>query len=331
VLCNGDLDRPLQIQIWDWDSNGKHQSMGIVSTSVRSMLTNAGTAMPVIEPDKKAKQKNYVCSGHLTAGGTRIEHYPTFSEFIQGGCEINMIVAIDFTGSNGDPQAPDSLHYIDPSGKLNAYQAAISAVGNVLEKYDTDKKYSVFGFGARVRLPTGEFSPVQHCFQVYGGGTEVSGVDGILKAYKECLNVVMLSGPTLFAPLMGGAHYIANAANCSQDNQKYTILLVLTDGVINDMDATIDTIIAASSQPLSVVIIGVGSADFSEMNALDSDKQLLKHGSKTAMRDIVQFVPYREAASRGSAVLAQQVLAEIPNQVLKYMEQHNIVPKKRST
>jgi len=327
-LCNGDIDRPLRIQVWDWNSNGKHVSMGIVNTSVRAMLTNNGAGMEVIEADKKAKSKSYNNSGFINASHTRIEHYPTFSEFIQGGCDINMIVAIDFTGSNGDPRSPDSLHYIDPSGRFNAYQNAISSVGKVLQQYDSDKKYSVYGFGARVRLPSGEFSPVQHCFPVYGGGVEVSGIDGILKAYQECLNVVMLSGPTLFGPLVAGAHYLANASNCSQDNQKYTILLVLTDGVINDLDATIDAVIAASNQPMSIVIVGVGAADFSEMNALDSDNQLLKHGSHTASRDIVQFVPYRDAASRGPAFLAQQVLAEIPNQFLKYMEQHNIVPNK---
>ncbi len=77
----------------------------------------------------------------------------------------------------------------------------------------------------------------------------------------------------------------------SQQNQKYTILLVLTDGVINDQDATIQAIVEASAQPLSIIIIGVGSADFSEMSVLDSDKQLLRHGGQTAQRDIVQFVP----------------------------------------
>ncbi len=65
---------------------------------------------------------------------------------------------------------------------------------------------------------------------------------------------------------------------------------MLTDGVINDQDATIAAIVEASAQPLSIIIIGVGAADFSEMSALDSDKQLLRHGAKTAARDIVQFV-----------------------------------------
>lgn len=30
------------------------------------------------------------------------------------------------------------------------------------------------------------------------GGLEVHGVEGILQAYSDCLNVVALSGPTLF-------------------------------------------------------------------------------------------------------------------------------------
>lgn len=41
---------------------------------------------------------------------------------------------------------------------------------------------------------------------------------------------------------------------------------------------------------MSIIIIGIGNADFSEMDALDSDKQLLSYNGQTASRDIVQFV-----------------------------------------
>lgn len=44
-------------------------------------------------------------------------------------------IAIDFTGSNGDPRLPNSLHYINPQG-FNEYLAAIWAVGNVIQDYD---------------------------------------------------------------------------------------------------------------------------------------------------------------------------------------------------
>jgi hypothetical protein len=47
----------------------------------------------------------------------------SFIDYVTGGCELNFMVAVDFTASNGNPLQPDSLHYFDPSGgRLNAYQ-----------------------------------------------------------------------------------------------------------------------------------------------------------------------------------------------------------------
>jgi vacuolar-type H+-ATPase subunit F/Vma7 len=50
---------------------------------------------------------------------------------------------------------------------------------------------------------------------------------------------------------------------------RYFVLLFITDGIINDLDATISEIIRASALPLSILIVGVGPADFSSMNTLD--------------------------------------------------------------
>lgn len=326
TLCNGDIDRPLKIDILDWEKNGKHNFMGTVQTSCRALLTNNGAGMDVIEPDKKAKKKNYINSGTLLASNVIVEYHPTFTEFIAGGCEISLVVAIDFTASNGDPANPSSLHFINHTGAYNAYQSAIAAVGSVLKPYDTDNMYPVYGFGAKIRQGDGTFSAVQHCFPVYGGGVEVQGVEGLLQAYKDCLQNVLLSGPTLFSPLVNASSQIAASNNCRQDKQKYDILLILTDGVINDMDATINSIIGASDQPLSIIIIGIGEADFSGMTALDSDHELLKSGSNVAKRDIVQFVAYRDVCQSPPSELASLVLAEVPGQLLKYMESRGIKP-----
>lgn len=46
---------------------------------------------------------------------------------------------------------------------------------------------------------------------------------------------------------------------------------MLTDGSINDEQETRDAIVEASDLPMSIIIIGVGSADFSAMDRLDSD------------------------------------------------------------
>ena len=57
----------------------------------------------------------------------------SLASYLQAGMELSLVVAIDFTASNGDPNDPRSLHYnsADPN-VLNQYQMAIHSVGNVL-------------------------------------------------------------------------------------------------------------------------------------------------------------------------------------------------------
>ena len=68
--------------------------MGEVRTSVHSMLAAQGEKMEVEYKDG--------VFGHLSADDCSIEERPTFCQFIAGGCEISVVVAIDFTSSNGD-------------------------------------------------------------------------------------------------------------------------------------------------------------------------------------------------------------------------------------
>ena len=70
---------------------------------------------------------------------------------------------------------------------------------------------------------------------------------------------------------------------------------MLTDGVLSDMSNTRQAIVQASRLPMSIIIVGVGNADFSDMNELDGDDGMLRGPmGEPAKRDIVQFVPFRD-------------------------------------
>lgn len=76
--------------------------------------------------------------------------------------------------------------------------------------------------------------------------------------------------------------------------QQYFVLLLLTDGAVTDVEATCEAVVRASHLPMSVIIVGVGGADFEAMEQLDSDGGPLRARSgEAAARDIVQFVPFR--------------------------------------
>ena len=51
----------------------------------------------------------------------------------------------------------------------------------------------------------------------------------------------------------------------------YHVLLILTDGAIHDMKETKNLIFKLALHPVSIIIIGVGNADFSMMEELDGD------------------------------------------------------------
>merc|ERR1712107_61097 len=77
----------------------------------------------------------------------------------------------------------------------------------------------------------------------------------------------------------------------------------------------------------SIIIVGVGQANFSNMETLDGDDvRLTSSSGKIAERDIVQFVPFREYERRGEGELAKVTLAEIPEQVVEYYSKHKIKP-----
>ena len=67
----------------------------------------------------------------------------------------------------------------------------------------------------------------------------------------------------------------------------YNCLLILTDGCIQDLRKTVDNIVACCRLPLSIIIVGIGDADFSAMETLDSDEYKLVDGNcMEANRDI---------------------------------------------
>lgn len=328
-LCDGDFDKPIKVECYDYDSDGSHDLIGIFETTM-TKFKEAKRSMPVefdcINHKKKQKKKSYKNSGVVSVKQCEITIEYTFLDYIMGGCQMNFIVGVDFTGSNGDPRSPDSLHYISPNG-VNQYLTAIWSVGMVIQDYDTDKMFPAFGFGAQVP-PSWQ---VSHEFPLNFNPANpyCAGIQGIIDAYRICLPQVKLYGPTNFSPIINHVAKFAAAATQQQTASQYFVLLIITDGVITDLDQTRQSIVNAAKLPMSIIIVGVGGADFSAMEFLDSDGGALRAiTGETAIRDIVQFVPFRNFQNAPKEALAQSVLAEVPNQVVSYFNMYKLRPPK---
>jgi len=124
-------------------------------------------------------------------------------------------------------------------GPNNQYEAALWQVGSVVEPYDFDKMFPVFGFGG---VPTHMgIHQVSHCFPVNGNpeNPEVFGIAGVVETYKRTIASINLNGPTNFATLLEQFKQLCQR-NKDQKQMVYQILLICTDGQITDMQFTID-------------------------------------------------------------------------------------------
>ena len=107
--------------------------------------------------------------------------------------------------------------------------------------------------------------------------------------------------------------------------------MILTDGIIDDLPATCEEIIRGAKQPLSIIIVGIGYADFIKMERLDGDINPLysERLKEYVSRDIVQFVPFVDVRN-DPIMLAKKVLEELPFQLVQYYYKRGIMPNRQS-
>jgi Copine len=142
----------------------------------------------------------------------------------------------------------------------------------------------------------------------------VKGVDGILSAYQSVFaSDLIMSGPTVFTQVMQAAAAKAKRNHDTiRQNPRYTVLLVITDGIMDNFDETVERLNVYSAMPLSVIFVGVGRSDFAMMY------QLCQSRSEPS-RSIATFVEFRQHQQNASS-LGEAALCNIPIQLCQYMQ-----------
>ena len=244
----------------------------------------------------------------------------TFIDYIRAGVQIKLSIAIDYTSDYTSTKIDKSLHYL--SSGMNDYEQAINACGMKVAYYDYNQNFPVYGFGA---LLNGE-SQINPCFNInFKKDPEIKGINNVLLEYRNSFKSLQICRPpTKFNKLI---QKVVNLIKKEQNHLKYHILLIITAGQIDDLRETIDILVEGSFQPLSVIIIGIGNGDFTNMVILDGDDDPLVNSTGVIRdRDLVQFVPFNKFRN-DSNKLSEEVLEEVPRQIIEYYTKKNLTPE----
>lgn len=320
-LCGADPDSPIEFKFIERNQYKMTDvEVGYIQTTLPIMLK--GAEIPILPSGKGA-----TTAARLHFHKIEQHSIPSFGDYLASGHEIQLMGAIDFTSSNGQPGMESSLHFSGADG--NQYTQAIRSVGTILDQYDSDKKYPFFGFGGVPKFMGTQ--DTRNVFPLNGddANPEIEGIDAVIEAYNTAIQDTTLSGPTCFAPVLRRAKELVESIN---DPKTYHILLILTDGEIHDLQETIAQVadISKRNLPMSIIIVGVGDEEFTNMVRLDGDDIAIQAGVK----DIVQFVKLQEIFKRSvesekESNLSAVLLEEIPDQMVAHYHEAGIMPGKQ--
>uniref|UniRef100_A0A8C5S2U2 Copine 7 n=1 Tax=Laticauda laticaudata TaxID=8630 RepID=A0A8C5S2U2_LATLA len=320
-LCSCEEKRKLRCVVFDYDSRGKHDFIGEFHTTFEEMQKATGgnkVQWDCMNPKYKLKKRNYRNSGVVILLDLKVRgQVYSFLDYIMGGCQIHFTVAIDFTASNGDPRNSCSLHYINPY-QPNEYLKALVAVGEICQDYDSDKRFSALGFGARIP-PNYE---VSHDFAINFSAEddECEGIQGVVESYQSCLPKIQLYGPTNVAPIISK---VAKVAANEEKTQEASVSVWASGETV-----WVTAMFAAPPIcPMSIIIVGVATP------ALQTNMRKILDGDRWifASPKVGCQVPADLSASfvfqASPTALAKCVLAEVPKQVVEYYSSKALPPR----
>ncbi|KAH9717343.1 E3 ubiquitin-protein ligase RGLG3 [Citrus sinensis] len=258
------------------------------------------------------------------------DNYNTLDEVIsalrEAGLESsNLILGIDFTKSNEWTGKYSfnrkSLHAI--SNIRNPYEQAISIIGRTLSPFDEDNLIPCFGFGDASTHD-------QYVFSFYPDNHYCHGFEEVLARYREILPHLKLSGPTSFAPIIDAAIDIVEASN-----RQYHVLVIIADGQVTrnpdtpagrlspQEQATVNSIVAASHYPLSIILVGVGDGPWDSVQQFD-DNIPQRAFDNFQFVNFTKIMSENKETSKKEAAFALAALMEIPLQYKATLSLHSV-------
>ncbi|KAJ6241531.1 copine-8 [Anaeramoeba flamelloides] len=316
-LCNCEYDREILIECFDKKKKGKPNLIGVVVTTLLSLMNENLEIFALVDPKKKKKKSNL---GLLELSNFTEKQTHSLLDFLSSNIDLSIAIGVDFTISNGQPNIPKSLHYINPPN-YNQYEQTIVTLCEVLNQYTKTDKIAAFGFGAKIQSKNSVIA--SDLFPLNGNifDPECNGVEGVLSAYTTSLSFVGLNGPTKFTPLITCASNISKASRYFE----YTVLILITDGELVDESTTKKNLLRASKLPISIVIVCVGDTGcFESMKFLPSEQYAQESQFK---RNLINLVSFKESYKKGD--FTKNAFNGFSEQFLRYYKNAKKVPQQK--
>ncbi|EGC39050.1 hypothetical protein DICPUDRAFT_75368 [Dictyostelium purpureum] len=307
-LCafnSNDMNRKIKFEFYDHNKISSDELIGEFYTTTNTLVESI-REFEIINP-KKSSKSNYKNSGLVKFKEVTIVTTPTIYDYINGGFKINLMLGINCGASS------ENIHDIS-NIESNQYIQAIQEICDILKPYNTSGKINIQGFGCNHEGPN-EYNEPCYCkpFKFCPEAPQVETAQNVVGLYLENIGKYSFKSPSNFSELIKYA--------CKK--------VIFTHGEIPQCIYRSEAILAvhaASTAPISIIIVGVGKDGFQFTSLLDGDKNTIRDSKYQAWkRDCVQFVQFNHHRE-DPQTFAYQVIEELPTQFLSYVDMEKILP-----
>ncbi|CAL5224069.1 g6694 [Coccomyxa viridis] len=321
-LCGDGHASPLKLEAWRY-SDGHSVLLGSVSTTVQALEDAPQTHLQLSGGKESGVE--------LSVTDVSVRRRLSFLDYMAGGCEIQCMLAVDFSSNNAPIDDPSSFHYAGPDGQsASVYERTMAAFGAIMQFYDPLRSFPLWGFGDQGKgkcwaLNGQQFQP------------EVKGLRGLLRTYRKALHRATFRGPALFTPVVQAARDLVEQLSLVQ--HRYFLLVILTTSTGADLEEFRAALTGAAGElALSVIVVGIGSIDFEPLkeatlnrggsealSGMSNGRRVSRNSLDT--RNMAQFISMQPARGVDYDAAAEEVLAKIPGQFMTYFHKRGIIPK----
>ena len=300
------LDNKVWIRLWQRDQEQEcipPYKIAQCCETLRSLLTCGHGSNRRIELTSTQTEKGhrYIGAGSVIVSDCRIVKLPTFADYLLGGYEISLTLAIDFSVSNGNHTLSSSYHHLTPNND-NTYMECIKSVIDFALRF-SNKSHSnlpvvVYGFGA---VPT-HLGNVSHCFALNQEERDptIHNSDTLWRHYE---NIVRDSEPAGPVPLAHVIHKCLHDVMAQECYTQYRVCYVLTAGAVCDVIEVKNLLVESAKYPLSFVLVGIG--DQKGLEKLEEIIKADKLTSSSSCEAVRSNIVYRKWDSLKSQTLTK--------------------------
>ena len=237
-------------------------------------------------------------------------------EFFKSGLKLSCFLSLDFSENNNNPSLIDT--------KIN-YLNIFKYISNIISNY-TRFLFYLSGFNGKIK--NADSNKTVFNLNMNEKDSSVNTIDKVINYFNICLeqNLIKSEKNNHLSPII---KKITNEIYKLYEIRYYNVSFIITRGVIeqNDIKKTIDAIIESSYLPLTIIIIGVGKNDYSQMKKIFSLNKKYSSLGMEKMRNNVIFTSLIDDFSNSAEKLVSWCMVELSKQILDYYDLIRSSPK----